>query len=148
MRWPKEAFGAAPLHLAWRSEAISWKLFPIPKPHCPWSPELPNTPSQLPFYYCSLTALSLKPSFLKLSSSPLQPELCLVQLKPPFAGNSLRDSQLMSVVSAGRERCSIQQVPGSSPSLFNMTSPAPFFVHHPLLFLLLEEDRHSSRCFG
>lgn len=118
VRWPQEAFGGAPLHLAWRSEAISWKLFPTPKPHCPWPPELPKPPSQLPFCYCSPTVFSLKSSFLKLSSSLLQPELIWPSLTPPFAGNFLEDSQTVSVVSAGREtRCSIQQVPGSSPSL-------------------------------
>lgn len=49
----------------------------------------------------------------------------------PFAGNFLTDSQMRSVVSAGREtRCSTQQVPGSSPSL-HLTGQA---LH---LFLLI-----------
>lgn len=146
MRWPQEAFGGARLHLAWRSEAISWNLFPTPKPHCPQSPELPKPPSQLPFNYCSPTVLFLKPSFLKLSSSPLQPEPCLAQLNAALCREfpyGLPD-EVSGVCREGDK----MQHPASpwifTQPAFNRASPAPFFAHHPLLFLLLEEDGHSS----
>lgn len=90
VRWPQKIFEGAPLRLAWRSEAISWKLFPISKSHCPWTPELPKPTSQFPFHYCSPTVLFLTLSFLDLSSAPLQPELGLAQLKPLLQGTYLR----------------------------------------------------------
>lgn len=125
VRWPQEAFGGAPLHLAWRSKAISWKLLPILKSHCPHFPELAKPQSHLSFYNCSPTVLSLKLSFLKLSSSPLS-NLNLVwpSLTLPLQGTSLRTPRWCQWCLQGGRQDAASWI--FTHPVFNRASPVPF----------------------